>query len=108
MPLDIEVSCKRKSYKCLVGCSIRKGRLEKGFSTTKTIPNRTNKLQDPQMSEKLDKHKIEELKQMVKDKNADQPVEEVLAIFCARHGLKMGTCRYYYNVLADKGEIGEK
>ncbi len=60
------------------------------------------------MSDKLDKHKIEELKEMVKEKNPNQPVEEVLTVFCARHGVTMGTCRYYYNKLVDKGEIKEK
>ncbi len=60
------------------------------------------------MSDVLDKHKTEELKQMVKDKPPQQPVEEVLTVFCARHGLSMGTCRYYYNKLVDKGEIKEK
>ncbi len=60
------------------------------------------------MSEKLDKHMIEELKEMVKAKSSDQPVEEVLTVFCARHSLTMESCRYYYNQLVDKGEIKEK
>ena len=34
------------------------------------------------MSEKLDKHKIQELREMVKEKDPDQPVEKVLAVFC--------------------------
>ncbi len=60
------------------------------------------------MSDKLDKHKIEELRQMVKDKDPKQPVEELLTIFCERHGLSSGTCRYYYNVLVENGDIKEK
>ena len=39
------------------------------------------------MSEKLDKHKIQELREMVKEKDPNQPVEKVLAIFCERHSL---------------------
>ena len=60
------------------------------------------------MSDKLDKHKIEELRQMVKDKDPKQPVEELLAVFCERHGLTSGTCRYYYNILVENGDIKEK
>ncbi len=60
------------------------------------------------MSDKLDKHKIEELRAMVKDKDPNQPVEELLAIFCSRHGLSSGTCRYYYNILVENGDIEEK
>ncbi len=60
------------------------------------------------MSEKLDKHKIQELREMVKEKRSDQPVEKVLAIFCERHSLTMSTCRYYYNVLVENGDIKEK
>jgi hypothetical protein len=61
-----------------------------------------------QMSDKLDKHKIQELREMIKEKNPDQPVEKVLAIFCERHGLTSGTCRYYYNLLIENGDIKEK
>ncbi len=61
-----------------------------------------------QMSDKLDKHKIQELRKMVKEKDPDQPVEKVLAVFCERHSLTMNTCRYYYNVLVEDGDIKEK
>jgi hypothetical protein len=61
-----------------------------------------------QMSEKLDKHKIQELREMVKEKSPNQPVEKVLAIFCERHSLTMNTCRYYYNALVENGDIKEK
>jgi hypothetical protein len=60
------------------------------------------------MSDKPDKHKIEELRQMVREKNSQQPIEELLAIFCSRHGLSSGTCRYYYNLLVENGDIKEK
>ena len=61
-----------------------------------------------QMSDKLDKHKIQELREMIKEKNTDRPVEKVLAIFCERHGLTSGTCKYYYNLLVENGDIKEK
>jgi len=60
------------------------------------------------MSDKLDKHKIQELREMVKEKNPNQSVEELLAIFCSRHGLSSGTCKYYYNILVENGSIKEK
>ena len=60
------------------------------------------------MSEKLDKHKIQELREMVKEKRPDQPVEKILAVFCERHSLSMGVCRYYYNTLVENGDIKEK
>lgn len=60
------------------------------------------------MSDKLDKHKIQELREMVKEKAPDQPVEKVLGVFCERHGLTSGTCRYYYNLLVENGDIKEK
>jgi hypothetical protein len=61
-----------------------------------------------QMSEKLDKHKIQELREMVKEKDPKQPIEELLAVFCSRHGLSSGTCKYYYNILVEQGDIKEK
>ena len=61
-----------------------------------------------QMSDKLDKHKIQELREMVKQKKPEDAVEKVLAVFCERHSLTMGTCRYYYNVLVKDGDIKEK
>jgi len=60
------------------------------------------------MSDKPDKHKIEELRQIVKEKDPQQPIEELLAIFCSRHGLSTGSCRYYYNILVQSGDIKEK
>ena len=60
------------------------------------------------MSDKMDKHKIQELKEMVQEKDPKAPVEQVLATFCERHGLSLETCRIYYNRLVEKGEIKEK
>ena len=60
------------------------------------------------MSDKLDKHKIEELKEMVNKKTPNEPIEKLLAVFCERHSVTMGTCRYYYNLLVEKGDIKEK
>jgi hypothetical protein len=64
--------------------------------------------QGKKVSDKLDTHKVQELKEMVNNREQDQPVEKVLAVFCARHSVTMGTCRYYYNLLVEKGEIPEK
>ena len=61
------------------------------------------------MSDKFDKkHKIQELKDMIKNRKPSEPVEEVLAIYCQRHGVTMNTCRIYYDQLVKKGEIKEK
>jgi hypothetical protein len=60
------------------------------------------------MSDKLDKEHQQELKQMVEERKTNQPVEEVLSVFCQRHGVSMDTCRVYYNQLVKKGEIKEK
>ncbi len=61
------------------------------------------------MSEKFDKqHKIQELKDMIKNRKPDEPVEEVLTIYCQRHGISIDTCRVYYDQLVKKGEIKEK
>jgi predicted solute-binding protein len=60
------------------------------------------------MSDKTDKNHQQELKEMIKDRKQNQPVEEILSVFCQRHGVSMGTCRVYYNQLVKSGEIGEK
>ena len=36
------------------------------------------------MSDKIDKHMIEELKETIKKEDPDEPVEKTLAVFCAR------------------------
>jgi predicted transcriptional regulator len=60
------------------------------------------------MNEKTDKEHIEELKEMIKEKESKEPVEKVLVKFCERHGISLDTCRIYYRRLVDKGEIEEK
>lgn len=60
------------------------------------------------MGEKIDKHHIVELKEMIQEKKPKEPVENVLVKFCARHGVSLDTCRIYYDRLVEKGEIKEK
>ena len=60
------------------------------------------------MSSKVEKHMVEELKEKIKQKNPDEPVEKTLAMFCSKTGISMNTCRVYYKKLLDKGEIKEK
>ena len=81
--------------------------LIKGFLRKQNNDNKV-KIGKMQMSDKLDKHKIKELREMVKQKSPDVSIEKVLAVFCERHSLTMGTCRYYYNFLVDNGDIKEK
>ncbi|MGA3060252.1 MAG: hypothetical protein ABSD92_07775 [Candidatus Bathyarchaeia archaeon] len=60
------------------------------------------------MSDKTDKHMIQELKEKIKEKKPDEPVERILTVFCERTGISMDTCRVYYKQLVEKGEIKEK
>ena len=60
------------------------------------------------MSEEMGKQHIEELKRMIKENKATEPVEKILVKFCARHGVSLDTCRVHYNRLVEKGEIEEK
>jgi predicted transcriptional regulator len=60
------------------------------------------------MGEKMDKQHIKELKEMIQEKKTEEPVENVLVKFCARHGVSLDTCRIHYNRLVEKGEIKEK
>jgi hypothetical protein len=60
------------------------------------------------MRERMDKEHIEELKEMIKEKENTEPLEKVLVKFCERHGVSIDTCRIYYSRLVDKGEIKEK
>jgi predicted transcriptional regulator len=60
------------------------------------------------MREKMGKHHIEELKEMIQEKKPKEPVEKVLVKFCERHAVSLETCRVYYNRLVEKGEIKEK
>ena len=47
-------------------------------------------------------------KETVQKKDPNEPVEKTLAVFCARTGISMNTCRIYYNQLVNKDEIKEK
>ena len=60
------------------------------------------------MSEELDKQHVGKLKRMLQEKKPEEPVEKVLAKFCARHGVSLDTCRVHYNRLVEKGEIREE
>ena len=60
------------------------------------------------MSDKIDKHMIQELKETLKEKKPDEPVEKILTVFCERTGISMNTCRVYYKQLVEKGEVKEK
>jgi hypothetical protein len=50
---------------------------------------------------------IKDLKQMIKEKDAEENVEEVLVKFCCRNSCSMETCKEYYLLLIKKGEIQE-
>lgn len=60
------------------------------------------------MEEKAKKEKIQKLKEMVQEKEPEEPVEKVLVKFCARTGVSLDTCREYYQFLVESGEIKEK
>ena len=60
------------------------------------------------MSKKMDKEHIQELKEMVQEKKPGEPVEKVLVKFCERHAVSLDTCKKYYNRLVEKGEAKEK
>ena len=57
------------------------------------------------IAEKMPKEKIDELKQMLKEKKPDEPLEKVLVNFCERHAVTLGTCRKYYERLVENGEV---
>jgi len=61
-----------------------------------------------QMSDKTDKHMIEELNETIKKKDPKEPIEKTLVTFCAKTGISMNTCRIYYKQLEKKGKIKEK
>jgi len=91
---------------------LHKKAARKSFSETKTHNQHqaytTPKEDETEMGEKVDKHHIEELKEMIQEKKPKEPVEKVLVKFCERHGVSLDTCRIYYNRLVEKGEIKEK
>lgn len=57
------------------------------------------------MSDKQDKHNLDLLREMVKERKPGESLEEVLSVFCERQGLSMDTCRVYYKKLVEKGDI---
>lgn len=53
-------------------------------------------------------HSLQALQEMIQERNADKPVEEVLATFCQRYSLSIDSCRALYEELVEKGKIKEK
>ena len=47
------------------------------------------------MSDKTDKHMIEELNEAIKNKDPKEPMEKTLVTFCAKTGISMDSCRIY-------------
>ncbi len=61
------------------------------------------------MSRRVDKNHMEQyLKDMLKDKPAEEPTEKTLVTFCERYSLNMEECRVIYDGLVKKGVIKEK
>ena len=60
------------------------------------------------MDEKMNKHHIQELKEMIQEKEPKEPIEEVLVKFCERHAVSLDTCRKHYERLVAEGEVKEK
>ena len=60
------------------------------------------------MSDKIDRHMIQELKETIKRKKPDESIEKTLVVFCERTGISLDTCRVYYKRLVDKCEVKEK
>ena len=57
------------------------------------------------MSDKIENEHMQELREMIKDKKPSEPADEVIAVFCQRHGISMDTCRLYYDQLVKEGKI---
>jgi len=55
----------------------------------------------------LNKQRIKKLKEIIQEKNLGETVEQVLIKFCARNGVSLDTCRRYYELLVESGEISE-
>ncbi|MCW3995903.1 MAG: hypothetical protein NWE98_07110 [Candidatus Bathyarchaeota archaeon] len=60
------------------------------------------------MSDKIDRHKVKELKEMLQNRKPDEPVEKVLAVFCERHGVSIDVCRVFYKQIVEEGKSGKK
>lgn len=54
------------------------------------------------------RERMRKLKEMVQEKELEEPVEQVLVKFCVRTGVSLDTCREYYQFLVESGEIKEK
>ena len=59
------------------------------------------------MSDKTDKHMIQELKEMVKEKKPDEPIEKLLTVFCNAQEFPWNMPSLLQQ-LVEKGEIKEK
>jgi hypothetical protein len=57
------------------------------------------------IAERMPREKVQELKEMIREKAPGEPVEKVLVNFCERHAVSLGTCRKYYERLVEKGEV---
>jgi hypothetical protein len=60
------------------------------------------------MTGKMDKQHIQELKEMIQEKEPKEPVEEALVKFCERHTVSLDAYRKHYERLVAKGEIKEE
>jgi hypothetical protein len=60
------------------------------------------------MSDKTDKHMIEELNEAIKNKDPKEPMEKTLVTFCAKTGISMDSCKIYYKQLEENGKVKEK
>ncbi len=69
---------------------------------------RSQKSMADKIAERMPKEKIQELKDMIREKPAGESVEKVLVDFCERHAVSLGTCRKYYEQLVERGEVKEE
>lgn len=59
------------------------------------------------MNERVEKERIQKLKEMIQERDPGEKVEHVLVKFCMRSGVSLDTCRNYYRLLVASGEIEE-
>lgn len=57
------------------------------------------------MSKPNKQEAIQNLKQMIERKTAEEPLEKVFSKFCKRTGVSMETCNEYYRILVETGEM---
>jgi len=60
------------------------------------------------MSKEISEHDIEQLRIMIESKKPNEPIEELLTIFCQRYGKSLDACHQIYQQLIEKGKIKEK